>query len=1080
MRRITTSEPDVMSQLRHPLPLLLGIIFHSAVALADPVRVAITPFHAESNSPLVAEMGEGYAMMFFTGALGVDGVEMVERDPGSPLWNELPLGEAGLTTEWEGVDIVVRGRLESKASNFNPLFPYTLKLEFIDVTNAAILETIKFEKKDRRDEKRIGESLVGQASNLLQAAIDRHRLLQQSTRIVPLFFFNNSPNERLENFELDFGSIVEETLRHEQSPLVPLFFGGGEEAIEEQSLNWLGFTKEDRTDSWKNVADYFIWGEFAEVDSEEFQNTEQVRVEATIFWLGRDETNGEVSDTFRVADFKEGVSKMVAKLPDTPIPPGISSGNGTAKRIADLLLERAMPLLNDDLREILTHNPETEELLTSRISEIENSYAKNLIFASCLFDPADPGKQYAMLHFGEGSKNPALNARRIDRVESWLANSENIPPEKHLPRAASANLLEERIRLSRHSWWKPAGHPTAPVASYQTEDSIERFVRLMDRVTVMLGQENVQKVRNTTLTIGANSASKMNGYADRFLSGILFDLIWADWMKTEHKARLFALAWRLIPQGERRDFLAWKKKEIDKLTEQIGEGEWQRILQTPSLVETRDPSNPTQPASPAHSNPSKTKPQTFVFPGKPRPTRQALRDRLRLSKGIEKDFESQGFVAQEVRMIRPGQLIVRGKYAGEIEGVTPWRPYYMVSDGSAKVPPPFLEPGLPGFPGEFRWATFGRRFEHPFHQLESSPDRRSLVLLPGIFEAQRKQQWSSDGRWAVRLDYQVDDEQSVDTSGLDLFRLIQVDPEGEEIADLSPPDLNLIKNTSDRIVIVEDRWIVLIGYATDRFEINRLDLSDKSWQTRNITIPDLENQAHLDEDLPPGRSIVACGKWVFIGRGNSGVIFNIKSGTTLTLDKLYSSIIDRELARMRKVIESKGLNDRDLNRAIDAWKFAVDTISVYGEEIFLLHTGGLASFKPADLETGELNLRHLDFRDQSLRFNSEGGPSWRIYPRHRCETEVGKHWIWLARDSRGERFYLFDRENLTLDGTVDLVDRLPYGRSEMHALGDSIYLTYEGKRKELKFETHPVPSIVISRLSTEELMKAAKPPIPAK
>lgn len=1037
-------------------------ILLTVVANADPVKIAVTPFHAESDSPLVAQTGADYAMMFFTGALEVEEVEMVERDPGSPLWDELRRGEGDWNTAWAGADIVVRGRMES-TGNFNPLFPYRIKVEIVDVTNAAILNVLTLEKNRDNNEKSIGLALLEKAPSLLRDALKRHGQLKKAPRVVPLFFTNRSPNDRLENYELDFKSIVKETLGSNDSQLEPLFFGGSEEAIEEQTLNWLGFTEEDRSGDWKNVADYFIWGEFSEVESDEFQAPGDVQVKATIQWLGRDETTGEVNGSFRIKDFKEGVARLVESLPDAPVPPGDSPGTGTSKRISDLLFERALPLLYDDLRETLTGDPKTEDYLTNRFKEVENDYAKELIFASCLFDPIAPRKQFAFLHFSEGSRNPVFNARIINRIETWLARASRVAPEKRMPRAAAANLLEERIRLSRHSWWKPARYPSTPVASYQTEDSIERFLRLMDTVTRNLGEDNVQEARTTGVKIDGRVVSKSNGYADRFASSILFDLVASKWMSTEHKARLFELAWRLVPEGERADFLTWKKEQITRLADEVGTAKWEAIVKSPALVVTRDETGASRPANTAMpDSPSKDQRRRFTIPAKPAAIRQSFRDRFRLSRSIHEDFRREGFVGRSVRQITPHQIVIEGKLEGR-KDLPPWHNYAMVNDPS-------------GSNREFAWAFFGRS-AHPFLQGErSNRNHRRLVEVPALFHTYRRQQWSSDRKWAVRLDSHVDDSRTVDTSSIDLFRLIKIDPRGKEIEDLSPPDLNLIKNTTNRVVLVEDRWIVLIGFGEHRFEINRLDLSTGKWLTGNISIPDFAGNPHLDEKLYDEGAIVPCGKWIFIARRNSGVLFNVESGKTFPHDPLYDRIVQRELARIRRSLENEALDEAELKRTIDQWKFSIEGISVTGDQIYLLHTGGIAGFTPPGLESGNLEMRHLDFREQSVTFKTGGEISWRGAQGNQCLAEVGSHWIWLVSETACDRFFIIDREKMTLIGSVDLEGRVPRWSSEMFAVGDSVFLSFEGKRKKLESDGAPIPTRILTRFSLEDLLKVARAP----
>ena len=189
--------------------ILFALVFLGVQILeAKTVRLAITPFHAETSSFSVAKLGSEYASIVLTSASEIKGIQIVERNLQSPVWSELALVDGmGTTTSWENAEVIVRGKMRGKSqtedsiTNFNPFFPYVLKLEAVDTKNGDILATLELleEKLSRNDS--LNEELQEQAPKFLQRALERRENLSKMPRYLPMFFRNSSSNTRLRNYE---------------------------------------------------------------------------------------------------------------------------------------------------------------------------------------------------------------------------------------------------------------------------------------------------------------------------------------------------------------------------------------------------------------------------------------------------------------------------------------------------------------------------------------------------------------------------------------------------------------------------------------------------------------------------------------------------------------------------------------------------------------------------------------------------------------------------------------------------------------------------------------------------------------
>ena len=1041
-------------------------IAQTTIAIAEPLRVAVTPFHSENEDYQAAEKGAEYAMMFFTGALEVEGIQMIERGDQSPLWDELSLSGSEMAIAWDNVDLVVRGRFENLKSGIAFFWPYTLKLEVIDVTNADVLLTVKLEKKGNGRHDPIGEALVKQAPVLLREAIARRQLLKKTPRFFPMFFTNVSSNDRLDNFELDFKSILTESLESRKIRMKSLSFGGSEDALEEQTLNWLGFTDIDQSGKWRQVADYFLWGEYAEVPSDKTQQQEDIRVKATIHWLAKDGTTGSVTEIFRVGDFEKGVKNLSSKIPGNPVTKQDSGERDGAKIVSDLLFERAMPFLYKDLQHVLENDPEIDDKLMVRFSFLMNNYARRLIFTSCLFDPENLNKQYALFHCGEGSDNPVLNGRRIRRMETWLAAASQAPGKQRMPKAALGTITAERFALTREGWWYPARSTNRPPADYQTAESTDRFIQLMTGVTAILGEDNTQKRKNTGVTVNGNSRTKAGGYADRYVSNLFFNVINSDWITPNQKIQIFKLTWSLVPDSQRQDFLTWEKKRIDRLVKEVGPEKWEEAVTTPSLV--FHPSSLKSPEPPSATPPNKTpisrrpRPRYFLIES----DSQTRSQPFSASPQVIADARSGKFSIHSIRKLSPHQILVAGRL---LETPPSERLYESIKVYDTTYPKRNLT-----------WASFGN---HNGVFPPKPPHYEPVIKLPGIFSKIKKLQWSSGEKWGVGLAYDKESTaKSIDGTFYDLFRIIQIATDGTFIADLSPPDLNLIKNTRSAIRLADDRWVILIGIRDDKVDLNYRELAKKEWRARTISVPERNENPYYADKLHSRFMTLACNKWIFYCRINDAFLTTVTSDNIFRLDQVYSAIIDRNVSRIRKSLAKQKLGESEIERAVAAWKFSVEDVTTTNDRVFLLHPGGVSSFDPSELEKGDLKIDHLDFREQRLSLYEDGRVTWQARQSHRATGEWGDTWLWLADDyskssyRSTQRMFFIDRTEMKLDGILEL-SKLQLRSLEMVTMKDSVFFTYDRPFRRPLSGKKPIPSKSLIQYRREELFKAAGKPI---
>ncbi|MEM9283592.1 MAG: hypothetical protein AAGA96_17355 [Verrucomicrobiota bacterium] len=377
---------------------------------------------------------------------------------------------------------------------------------------------------------------------------------------------------------------------------------------------------------------------------------------------------------------------------------------------------------------------------------------------------------------------------------------------------------------------------------------------------------------------------------------------------------------------------------------------------------------------------------------------------------------------------------------------------------------------------KFDWV----RFENSLYAREKDRSYRSLIESK-LLASSRAIPWSSDETWGVAIE-SVTRRSAFNTARF-LFRVVLVSPEGQEIEDISPDDLELISNTKDKIVLFKDRWVALMDWEEEQVDLNFCEIADKNWRSQRLSLPVVNEQPNYCEQLHPWERInIACGKWLYLSIHNKALLWNVESNETVRLDRIYSDIVARNLRRIRTELLNQKLPEAEIDSAVQAWEFSIRSVSSFADRIYLFHSAGVSSFDPSGISEGDPDIQHLDLHDQEFKVYKDKKTAWRASDYHTASIEMGDLWVVMIQSwdvsypQRSRKILLIDRREMKAIGTVFL--SISIAPEQLVSVQDSLFIMFRKPQPHTvdSDTSNQKASMGLVRLTLDQLLEATVAP----
>ncbi|MHC4476149.1 MAG: CsgG/HfaB family protein [Planctomycetota bacterium] len=354
------------------------------------LSVAINNFTAHDNSYRSRQAAANFSQMLHVALTKRSPFKWVEREEISNALNELKMGVIGLQDStsalqigrWLQADLIIKGDFYR-----NEKQRWTLIIEVIDLPHADILvrRTITLrsvEKEFLSLRSATVERIRRQIALALKLAERRLRETKNKVLVAPLFFQNERPGGRLDFYEKDLMAAFAgagktlENIRFIQFPRAA-------ESIPEAELAVLGLV-ENEPDAWQEVADFYVWGSYREVESSGIPFG-RVTVEATVtIWDGVRKPK-EFSDKSIVAELSNLSNRLITNIGEySQLKPDKTRQTNIRSKIARDLSERAR-----DIQELVLQKEYDNYPNVSKTWRKRRKYAIEILSVACFFDPAN-------------------------------------------------------------------------------------------------------------------------------------------------------------------------------------------------------------------------------------------------------------------------------------------------------------------------------------------------------------------------------------------------------------------------------------------------------------------------------------------------------------------------------------------------------------------------------------------------------------------------------------------------------------------------------------------------------------------
>lgn len=348
----------------------------------------MTNFVSHDNSYISSQEAIKFTELLQIELMGKTSYNWVDRERVEEALKELKLSALSLVDnasslqigKWLKADLLVKGDF----FRFNDS-KWALIVEVVDLAHADTVGQFSFflERKTNKplsflsgDPSHAGELLEKQLREVIV------HMKEQKTKIyiAPLFFQNKEPGGRLDFFENDLKKAFSDT---ENSNIRFIQFPRATESIQEAELTVTGLVESD-PDSWEKLADYYVWGEYEEVESSGIP-FDKVTVKATVtIWDGVSKPK-QFSETGVVSELSSLLEKIVEKVTEL--------SQEKTNRIPQTNIRSDIALdLTERARDIQELVLQIEHENYPNISDTwwkRRNYAIQLLSVASFFDPAN-------------------------------------------------------------------------------------------------------------------------------------------------------------------------------------------------------------------------------------------------------------------------------------------------------------------------------------------------------------------------------------------------------------------------------------------------------------------------------------------------------------------------------------------------------------------------------------------------------------------------------------------------------------------------------------------------------------------
>jgi len=413
-------------RLRWGLPVIWLFLAGSLLQAEAVPRVALSEFATDENTWDALAEAQNLSAVVQTQLSSESGFEWVERSQLQTIRRELELAasfgspdsaQSLRLARWAKADLLVTGHFSEKGATRE------LHLEVIDVAHADVLASLQV--KDLPEEKSLTGALLQQSGRISDAT--REVLQEAKKRVkevaglpcVAVLFYPSLPL-----FNEDFLSALEDPKRLGRKVRV-LRFPRAAAAEGEISLAMAGLT-EDPEESWRSVADIYIWGTLARreagsIDGEVIMDAHTPDVEITV-WDGRGMpvTLAEKGDSVERRDFPAAIAKQADRFVQNigrlfDLPPSAKAEPDQRQKISRILLENAAILEQQKLYD--------EQYVSAPTGRLHFFNLVQTLAAACFFDPANKDAQelLACFRWERSLENDVKNRFRfhLGRSEAW-------------------------------------------------------------------------------------------------------------------------------------------------------------------------------------------------------------------------------------------------------------------------------------------------------------------------------------------------------------------------------------------------------------------------------------------------------------------------------------------------------------------------------------------------------------------------------------------------------------------------------------------------------------------------------------
>ena len=346
----------------------LTTLFISFAAAANPVqRVALMDFSSDDNSYRSAQAAADFSALLQAKLANMGNGEWVERSQLQAAKNELGLTSGGHISpstalhlgKFVKADLLVEGQFV-----FTAMQNRKLRIEVIDLDHADVLAegttpihgtTNRPVEVSVEDIEAVGKTI----EDVFQRALERSAQIKTQTVIAPLFFANTSNSRRLDYFEPELQSALNESMSNHN--LCVLQFPRAVAAANEAELVLAGLVGQDLA-AWQKVADVYVWGQYEEVRPNDFTFEETPVIFTLNLWDGSSEIR-TVSETVKPSELPHLKERLVQQvLAAAQSFKKQTVADNARRQVAEQLLSRANDIQN-------LFNPETHTYLATSFKD---------------------------------------------------------------------------------------------------------------------------------------------------------------------------------------------------------------------------------------------------------------------------------------------------------------------------------------------------------------------------------------------------------------------------------------------------------------------------------------------------------------------------------------------------------------------------------------------------------------------------------------------------------------------------------------------------------------------------------------